>query len=738
MAGEVTGGTFNEKWIDGGTAATNPRFDVDDPTFWTPMSVISGLASGFCERADVVLPGQGFDNGVTAVAENIANGTVPTTNMTNMLTIVDTPFSPPSATGSNYMKTVDKLLSNLIIAGGTAGYVKTDNTPYTDYSELAAQAQARATGAGSACGTIESDGGLLCATGEITYPVIWAKQRKWMLDELRLTAGTPTPLPIAAVSSAACVPIYNPAEAEGDKYIEIERSVQGGIVSSLIHESMEDLYTSAITNATFKPWQLGYPYDSISFDHDNVAFSIEARTTNNGTTLFVKTPEQNQGTNYFYNFVPGNILVSGSDVNVGDEIKLYYTVFVDSVESSSINERNLEKIHTTNVENGTNTSGYVVLSDGHLTMQSGAECGTVVVSEGGQLTISKGAHVRTLNIMDGATVSFKGFSNGGSEYLSPIRYLYVDYYCITSNYPFYGIYRSTGMTSNVATGSDYYYTLDGATVTLTGPGSNVYPASVSAYLYNGASLILKGNVDFYGVIGPGCQVIQSHTAASACIGSCHITPGGRLTVIGNQYAETRYNALTNLFFYPGCSATISSASIEEMHVAEGANINLIYGQTASVQLCTLTRFTDFGMPNINQGWNSYIITEDTSGDSTHIIYNTITIDGQQSLEKTDTVLVTGSTNVVTARSQLDAATTDITALPNSTEFPGTCIINGFTGSIADLFHDMLCENKAILWNTLHVAGIGGGTSTVIPASPVNHYEEFDNRQSETDPPTANN
>lgn len=711
MAGEVTGGTFNEKWIDGGTAATNPTFNVDDPTMWTPMSVISGLASGFCERADLILPNKGFnaEGAATAVAANIANGTVPNNSMTNMLTAATVPFSPPSVAGSNYMKTVDTLLTNLISVGGATGYVKPDNSAYADYDDLATCAQLRATDANSACGNIQSDGTDFCVSGYITYPANWAKQRKWMLDELRLTYGSGTTTPRAVVSSAGCYRMRGTDDAYSSSVASTSTAIVAGM-SSLYDKVMSKGHTPGAT------------FDSAiqAFRTENMLFAMEVKKEGTTTKPFmlITSDSLHGGVGKFYNRPPANILVSGTDVSEGDEISLYGGISLNNEAQGEINECLLSRVSTVIVQGATSTPGYVILPGGTVSISTGKSADVVTVSSGGSLNIYEGAHISTLNIVTGATVSFSGITNN-KKIIHPIKSTFVDYTKVylspTNNVATYK-YIKNNSTYTITDDSDYI--IDGATVTITGPTTGY--VDINVYLYNKAKLTLSGNIRYTGAIGSGCSLTQ-YTNDSAYIYDGQVLPGGHLYVSGNTASTDINSGILGCVVYPNALVDINYASIDDLLVGEGATVN-ITGNTAttSVANCTFVRFNNFGL-NIQPGWNTYTVGDDAA--ATHILTST-------------SVLVTGSTVPAVASNTLTspAVANSIADLPSTADFSGTYkMIGGTTASIVAIFNSALARGQAHLWNSLSVVGIGGGTVTIVPGTASEHYETFSCRQFEHDP-----
>lgn len=201
-------GTTTSVHISGYTEA--PTFNVDDPTMWTPLSVLSGLASGFCERRAVL-----NDDFVTAAGTTVhwIEGTTATRDqltkncMNNMAAGIDNlaylyynadvsmrPIG--SAATSNYMTVMDAAITTLVT--GADSYVDSTGASFAltgraAFDGVASSALATAnsqTETGSSISMPVSNGGtILRQVMANALPVEWAKERKWMLDEIRYTGS---------------------------------------------------------------------------------------------------------------------------------------------------------------------------------------------------------------------------------------------------------------------------------------------------------------------------------------------------------------------------------------------------------------------------------------------------------------------------------------------------------------------------------------------------------------------
>ena len=221
------------KWVEGNTNATvaeitdETTFNVDDPTFWTPLSVLSGLASGYCERRAVLnnafITGTTTQGGVTtniettwdqestAPADSAARAKIVSNFMNNIAlgsTGDDVIYKAADATmhtfgtvaGSSYMTAMDSAITTLV--SGPVHYVKNENNTAVDYGAtgqaafggVAVAANATANENDSSIQPPQFGGGQLKSVMAIGLPAEWAKERKWMLDELRWTAAEVTEL----------------------------------------------------------------------------------------------------------------------------------------------------------------------------------------------------------------------------------------------------------------------------------------------------------------------------------------------------------------------------------------------------------------------------------------------------------------------------------------------------------------------------------------------------------------
>lgn len=187
-------------------------FDLDDPRFTSPMSVISGLASGYCERkaaVDLAYASASWttdavkSDTVSRLAANIAiNHSIGTVSAYDAgFEIFQAPQSwavgtPPQT--KTFMDYFDHDLASL-----ANNYVTRWGAAYNGFSGLAVAASARASSdvavsnyTGYTVGTTATSGGIggVAGTSEYTGTFVpmfaagWAVERRDMLEELRYTS----------------------------------------------------------------------------------------------------------------------------------------------------------------------------------------------------------------------------------------------------------------------------------------------------------------------------------------------------------------------------------------------------------------------------------------------------------------------------------------------------------------------------------------------------------------------
>lgn len=190
---------------------TTPTFNVDNPMMWGPLSVLSGLASGYCERRAILNP-----TFVTQLTTNGANVTSTALNWNTSAAYRDSitrncmynlamgssgdnalfleansnclyPFG--SAGTSNFMTAMDSAITALIVPPSGPRYLTAGSAFFTSAALIASATSAAAAADSAFTTTIEINGGGFNTRFNPALVVEWAQQRKWMLDELRWTAA---------------------------------------------------------------------------------------------------------------------------------------------------------------------------------------------------------------------------------------------------------------------------------------------------------------------------------------------------------------------------------------------------------------------------------------------------------------------------------------------------------------------------------------------------------------------
>lgn len=202
----ISGGTLSEP-VDvhiSGATANAPTFNVTTPEFWIPLSVLSGLAAGYCERRAVLYPefitavhgaevstknwnttsAAGRDEIVSNCMNNLALGSTGSSAIFTSTSLgVDL---IGSAGANNYMTAMDAAIVSLI---GTQNDFVTDAAQPMTTATLIASARADAAAYGTPIGTIAINDPTRNKKFHNALPADWAKERKWMLEQLKYTGS---------------------------------------------------------------------------------------------------------------------------------------------------------------------------------------------------------------------------------------------------------------------------------------------------------------------------------------------------------------------------------------------------------------------------------------------------------------------------------------------------------------------------------------------------------------------
>lgn len=603
------------KWIHGNTNATVPTvppgatYDVDDPTMWPPLSVLSGLASGFCERRAVLNPDfvtatgttttwvQEGDAGeaarntiVTNFMNNLAAGT---TNYANMFYAKDVTMSGMSAGAVNYMNSFDSALCRLIcVAGNSPETYKADinGTPYgtTDaaaFGTLATAAYNTAAAATSAITTPVKNGGTtLKRQFGIALPVEWAKERKWMLDELKYTDAVVT---------------YNPYDLNCDTLNQnVARSANGieacralsytGMTQDNIYLTDDSVYCYSTAREVADWWQLGRTFvvvakhetGATSWTIPYTGYEWPKGTDATNAIYFPGTTTCVAGATYTIHATFGQgTLYKAKDINqqsfsYSEKLEVVTTGQV-SAQGTATNETaaDITSAEYTNQ----NIKCYEVKDGATLVVPNGKQPYSILVSSGGTVSFENGGRAETCIVLEGGTITgIPNVATGlGLNGFYPLREF--DYSTNMGVEDFSVRFRIPRIGSS-------YSTITGAT-TYT---SDTH--KVAVFVGYGDTLTIDtdtSNKLRAVTIGSGGSVVISGTANTRAIcESATITalPGGSLNC-------SRYYKLDtcDVVVYPGASATLyedvydaHSEPSTRVHVAQNATLT-VSRSTASVR-----------------------------------------------------------------------------------------------------------------------------------------------------------
>lgn len=447
MSNPIYGGTAGccLYWIDKNenkdtpTVSTGATFNVDNPSFWTNLSVLSGLASGYCERLAVaklasagtavtagakvaLVAGNTWTMGPTIAADvtendnivsKVLNGFALGKTDAALFTTSQAVFrTVGTSLGSNYMSAVDSAIVSMCDIPG--GYVRgaNDTNAYT-FSDLATAAKARSeieSVAGSAVAKPTANGGVLARKGALAYPVAWAKQRKWMLDTLRYTSATQTAVYATtdAFGKRIQYELYPTTGAASNtveqcrayEYIQALQSTAitasafcGSSTAQLsdqeymgrtFYSTMNAAYNTTTNSATIRGWKPGRYESNGRVAH--VCFNSPKETE---PVLTAQVPAAVKGATVTCNirFEQGSIPRTRS---------FSYSDSVTSVTAAAT---------VADASQSTNTKCYEVKAGGVLTVPSGQQPYSIVVSSGGMVNFASGSLASSCIVLDGGTIT---------------------------------------------------------------------------------------------------------------------------------------------------------------------------------------------------------------------------------------------------------------------------------------------------------------------------------------------
>ena len=763
---QVTGNTFNEKWIDGGTASVSPTFNVDKPTFWTPLPTISGLVSGFCERLAVVSAGLASSatagdattqllTGFTwyqnpSTQEQIASNSAMVSKCVDNIALGNPLNSTFTAvTGgavmhivgnptSNYMKGMDARITVLVSNGGFVSSAATPG-PYTFSGTnltLATAASARALVAGSAIpGTISSGGGtLLSGTMKVTLPATWAIQRKWLLDELRYTPGT---LTIGQTKTPVYIGCYALAQRT---YVEDKTTLTAaikGVIDVGDQENYADYGGNALTYLNLvrtSTTAISYAASSAYLPYGATA-QWEWGNVQTPVNAYVMAPMLD-GMNAGVWFMPN---ISSSNATHMEDIKTFYSgVYTEMVQPYTAQNLHYSTYNRYLVQSGATvtftadpaTVGDYGVAIQFLDIQSG---GTAYIDPGNTPT-QKIHCVELCNVMNGGKLSV--LSNGHIVNKRTATSIYINPEAGCPVYYFRNYIPLNGYIDGGWCAGHYVYESGNTITTLPKSGTDTY----GLYVLGGDNGANTVTLNFSGTmlvaqVESGCTAIVNNSNADLqdvsvqSGGSLYISKGSAGFVhIGNGAAVTVKDSCSQINVYSGGTVTINGASahVDTLWVQDGAKVNitasslqagtLYNSDSVLINNVHLTLFHPFQFTTLTEGWNTFQVTSETTSRGRYL---------GSSANTTIATISNSIINAVTANPLKDINDYTNTAFGQSTI--GGVAHNGYS-IFGQLSSCTVTYGNQVM--AFYPATDGGS------AEPINHYTEFKCRQSETDPPTA--
>lgn len=751
-----------------GGVAVPIEYDVDDPTFCSPRSVLSGLASGFCERWAVTHP-------EFIVAYNGGNSTTLNWNDTNSSAAYRTsivsnfveniivhdaakmtmasafcenngdfmaPEHPTASSSANYMTYMDDMITQLIVSGGYYVASSTNSPSYSAFDQLAASASANAPAA-SACGLPVSNASAYTSQFLPAYPADWAKERKWMLEQLRYVQTT--------------VPItLNSLDDRTEwQYILMANSGSIGTVTSTAYNT---LYKNLLINAQL------VQADGYGDSYENTVF-VPAKEI--GLTFYMSDTEINtrwENTSRCQGFAgdiiatyssgearPADCPVEGTtgyaNVYFGSPDRGRQTGSDGSLAELWIDEGDAYQVSTAKIitmdyvntiygfSSGTAFlpySKFVVLNGGTLTLSATAAgsnaalINLVTVSSGGSLILKDRAVISSCCIMSGGNITYNSGYVAGSTYSGTVQNLFYDYKGVFWS----GGYRWHPSVHAYNGGSDNTFKYANVTTTLTAGSSYLIAATRQVEtncsrldIMAGTCTITSAGSTYALVISSGAVAIMDNTYADYAA----VLPGGTLSCIGScQIYQELYIMSGGKFFpspngghYPwvgsmvcveGCTVTPTGYAVSNHRYQVpgsngGASGEALY---MDMYLCSFNEYGEKSLDGtlVSAGWNTMLYQvkdiKDANGNTTVIKH----------MMGTMTLTNTGEVDTTTTTSdEVTQASSATITLPD---------IKMSAGVLPDYF-----EPKLI------ALAVNGGTATKTQVTGEDYYPSFKLRQNET-------
>ena len=653
----LSGGTYTEPvdvHINGNTAGV-PTFNVDNPMMWTPLSVMSGLASGFCERRAVL--DSEFKTGASTSKTWLQNDDTPeavadrdaivSNCMHNLALGSDyahlfyssgaTATMAPigSAAVSNYMTAMDSAITAIVsgadvfVDANGSSYESTGRTAFDGLASSAYITASTQSEVGSAILRPSSGGGSsLKTTMAIGLPIEWAKERKWMLDELQwtnggaasgftsaawelrehvlLTSNTVDEVPgISAAVSGYLTSNYTSAaygwDGDNTTILTFTRSsgatptytlgsswLAYGLVARWIDSTVHTPINAYVTAA--------------ATDTDGIWFAPNFSSTGTpGAILNIKT--YNSGA--YTEIVPANavyskyLLLSGATVTFATEA---------GVTSNSIDYLDIQSGATAYVDIGdAGSEPFAIISAANV-MQNGK---LALISGGSEIVRSSGSAYRTL--VDGFPIyRYTRYQSGDPYYdggWGAGKYMYISGGNVTTLTPWsgsqpYGLYvfgADNGANNvTISFSSSYYDDIiqiaqieSGCSVTVTNSKSKIVAATVQP----GAKFELSaGSISFLTVQDSGNAAIHGFcdymkvcsgatatiSGSTACVNNLTIEDGAVVNIAADAVVDgTIYNYITS-DGYTESSVVIANVHVDLFHPMQFTDLSRGWNTSLSV------------------------------------------------------------------------------------------------------------------------------------------------------------
>lgn len=732
-------GTDDPKWIDKGPSNPDPKFNVDQPAMWQPLTVISAIASGYCERravidpifitgnTTVVIDGQTTSRHTytywggtkkAVITENCMNNIAAGSPIESLCySSTDLPYMATigvaGSTPGNYMTAADEAITALANV-----YVDERNKAYSEaggdgFEHLAQSAMLRSTIKGVATSSVELpviNGGTMNQLFYPALPVKWAKQRKWMLDELRyadpygnIRQAIAKPLTEYTIDGGTFTltggTIFN---EQTDTHSEIGQTDVAAVVQDDININEATVSTAYKLNTSIVGSLSGDTTANICFYLDVAPLSAleswapEAYDYNDNSTIYINDirvaePEKN------YYVLPGGTLIKPDGIVVG-------TVTVDSggtIEYTDAPMREPDSYYFVNQAVRCPTNDTMILiaarTDGSSATggftSPNAFPSTVVIGnsyEDGDITwtaysktlIDSTEHtaVTTLFLLSGSIIKPHIVTTENTSIMRALAIeTYYDYHLeilmdgrYTNNWIDYA--GADGLKPHTLSGTGDLYVTDGANITL-GAETDT-DAYEEIYVVDGTVTIPAGcDFDELLIDHGGVAILEGVSIRSNCY--IHVTSGGKLIARGaTGNVDTD---LPDIYVYNGGEFVLESRHGNRggvyifggLHIFDGATIKLSYNLSDASDVVDnyfdrysaveLIHFDTLGVTGATAGWNYLTITKQSG--SNNVIYGTTT-DYKTNIEsymrshyftgfdgKADTtVVINGTTSYTTAES----------------------------------------------------------------------------------------